>query len=145
MLAAARALRSGGRVIAVFGCGGDRDAEKRPLMGAAAAAGSDLVIVTSDNPRHEDPMAIIEAAVSGVEQRYRDALWIEPDRRRAIEIAIREARPGDVIVIAGKGHESTQTIGDIANPFDDRLVAREALAALNGSTLDESRGTGEQS
>jgi UDP-N-acetylmuramoyl-L-alanyl-D-glutamate--2,6-diaminopimelate ligase len=139
VLAAARALRSGGRVIAVFGCGGDRDAEKRPLMGAAAAAGADLVIVTSDNPRHEDPIAIIDAAVSGVEQRYRDALWIEPDRRRAIEIAIREARPGDVIVIAGKGHETTQTIGDIANPFDDRLVAREALAALNGSK------TGEQS
>jgi UDP-N-acetylmuramoyl-L-alanyl-D-glutamate--2,6-diaminopimelate ligase len=137
VLAAARSLRSGGRVISVFGCGGDRDPEKRPLMGAAASAGSDLVIVTSDNPRHEDPMAIIDAAVSGVDQRYRDALWIEPDRRRAIEIAIREARPGDVVVIAGKGHESTQTIGDIANPFDDRLVAREAL--------DESRGTGEQS
>jgi UDP-N-acetylmuramoyl-L-alanyl-D-glutamate--2,6-diaminopimelate ligase len=129
----------------VFGCGGDRDADKRPLMGAAAAAGADLVIVTSDNPRHEDPMAIIDAAVSGVDQRYRDSLWIEPDRRRAIEISIREARPGDVIVIAGKGHETTQTIGDIARPFDDRVVAREALAALDQSTRNESTRTGEQS
>jgi UDP-N-acetylmuramoyl-L-alanyl-D-glutamate--2,6-diaminopimelate ligase len=145
VLAAARRLRSGGRVLAVFGCGGDRDADKRPLMGAAAAAGADLVIVTSDNPRHEDPMAIIDAAVSGVDQRYRDSLWIEPDRRRAIEISIREARPGDVIVIAGKGHETTQTIGDIARPFDDRVVAREALAALDQSTRNESTRTGEQS
>ena len=92
------------------------------------------MVVTSDNPRHEDPLAIIDAAVSGVEQRYRGAVRIEVDRRRAIDLAIREARPGDVIVIAGKGHETTQTIGDIATPFDDRAVAREVLADLTGPT-----------
>ena len=117
-----------GDVIVVFGCGGDRDADKRPLMGAAAAANADRVIVTSDNPRHEDPQAIIDEALSGIEPRYGGVVLVEPDRRRAIELAIRDARPGDVIVIAGKGHETTQTIGDIATPFDDRSVAREVLA-----------------
>ena len=138
VLATARAIADGGRVTVVFGCGGDRDADKRPLMGAAAAQHADLVIVTSDNPRHEDPSAIIDAALGGIDQRYRDAVRIEPDRRRAIELAIREARSGDVIVIAGKGHETTQTIGDTAVPFDDRLVAREVLAELSRPS-----GTGE--
>jgi UDP-N-acetylmuramoyl-L-alanyl-D-glutamate--2,6-diaminopimelate ligase len=92
------------------------------------------VVITSDNPRHEDPQAIIDAAVSGIEQRYRGGLRIEVDRRRAIELAIREARPGDVIVIAGKGHETTQTIGDVATPFDDREVAGDVLADLHGTT-----------
>lgn len=134
VLSTARALSPGGRVIAVFGCGGDRDVDKRPLMGAAAAAHADLVVVTSDNPRHEDPRAIIDAAVSGVEQRYRAALRVEPDRRAAIELALHEARSGDVVVIAGKGHETTQTIGDTAHPFDDRAVARELLAAATRRT-----------
>ena len=108
-------------------------------MGAAAAANADRVIVTSDNPRHEDPQAIIDAALSGIEPRYGGDVLVEPDRRRAIELAIRDARPGDVIVIAGKGHETTQTIGDIATPFDDRAVAREVLAQLS-----RHESTGEQ-
>jgi UDP-N-acetylmuramoyl-L-alanyl-D-glutamate--2,6-diaminopimelate ligase len=134
VLATARSIARDGRVTVVFGCGGDRDRDKRPLMGAAAATNADRVVITSDNPRHEDPQAIIDAAVSGVEQRYRAALRVEVDRRRAIDLAIREARPGDVIVIAGKGHETTQTIGDVATPFDDREVARDVLADLHGTT-----------
>jgi UDP-N-acetylmuramoyl-L-alanyl-D-glutamate--2,6-diaminopimelate ligase len=135
VLATARSITTGGHVVVVFGCGGDRDADKRPLMGAAAAAHADRVVVTSDNPRHEDPQAIIAAALSGIESRYRGAVRVEPDRRAAIEMAIRDARPGDVIVIAGKGHETTQTIGDTAMPFDDRAVARDVLAGLNGPTV----------
>jgi UDP-N-acetylmuramoyl-L-alanyl-D-glutamate--2,6-diaminopimelate ligase len=115
----------------VFGCGGDRDREKRPLMGAAAATHADLVIATSDNPRHEDPRAIIDDAVAGVDSRYRDRVSIEVDRRAGIAAAFRAATPGDVVAIAGKGHESTQTIGDTAYPFDDRDVARELLAEMN--------------
>jgi UDP-N-acetylmuramoyl-L-alanyl-D-glutamate--2,6-diaminopimelate ligase len=138
VLATARSIAPAGDVVVVFGCGGDRDADKRPLMGAAAAANADRVIVTSDNPRHEDPQAIIDAALSGIERRYGGVVRVEPDRRRAIELAIGDARPGDVIVIAGKGHETTQTIGDIATPFDDRSVAREVLAELHGTTFDQS-------
>jgi UDP-N-acetylmuramoyl-L-alanyl-D-glutamate--2,6-diaminopimelate ligase len=134
VLTTARAIAAGGQVTVVFGCGGDRDRDKRPLMGAAAAANADRVIVTSDNPRHEDPQAIIAAAVGGVESRYRDAVRVEPDRRAAIDTAIRQARAGDVVVIAGKGHETTQTIGDTATPFDDRVVAREVLADIVGPT-----------
>ena len=126
-----------GRVICVFGCGGDRDRDKRPMMGAAAAAHADLVVATSDNPRHEDPRAIIDDAVAGVEPRYRDRVSIEVDRRAGIAIALRAATPGDVVVIAGKGHESTQTIGDTAYPFDDRDVARELLAEMNLRTPDD--------
>jgi UDP-N-acetylmuramoyl-L-alanyl-D-glutamate--2,6-diaminopimelate ligase len=125
--------------VIVFGCGGDRDVDKRPLMGAAAAEHADRVVLTSDNPRHENPQSIIDAALAGIESRYRGAVQVEPDRRRAIELAIRDARPGDVIVIAGKGHETTQTIGEIATPFDDRAVAREVLAQLSGDMK-----TGEQ-
>jgi UDP-N-acetylmuramoyl-L-alanyl-D-glutamate--2,6-diaminopimelate ligase len=128
-----------GDVVVVFGCGGDRDVDKRPLMGAAAAAHADRVVLTSDNPRHENPQSIIDAALAGIEPSYRGAVRVEPDRRRAIELAIRDARPGDVVVIAGKGHETTQTIGDIATPFDDRAVARQVLAELSGDMK-----TGEQ-
>ena len=97
--------------------------------------------MTSDNPRHEDPHAIIDAALGGIEARDRGAVRVEPDRRAAIELAIRDARPGDVVVIAGKGHETTQTIGDIATPFDDRAVAREVLAGLIGRTVHSEDGT----
>jgi len=131
LLAAARSLaraHEGGRVIAVFGCGGDRDTQKRPHMGAVAAARSDVTIVTSDNPRHEEPLAIIDAIVHGVDPTGRQRLIIEPDRAAAIKLAVDEARPGDVVVIAGKGHETTQTIGDRELPFDDRLVAAKAMA-----------------
>ena len=89
-------------------------------------------MVTSDNPRSEDPLAIIGAIVDGVPEDYRDRLVIEPDRRRAIAAAFASARPGDVVVIAGKGHETTQTIGGEALPFDDRLVAVELLAEITG-------------
>jgi UDP-N-acetylmuramoyl-L-alanyl-D-glutamate--2,6-diaminopimelate ligase len=131
LLSAVRDDVGSGRVICVFGCGGDRDRDKRPLMGAAAAAHADLVVATSDNPRHEDPRAIIDDAVAGVDPRYRDRVSIEVDRRAGIATAFRAATPGDVVVIAGKGHESTQTIGDTAYPFDDRDVARELLADMN--------------
>ena len=147
VLAPARSIAPAGDVVVVFGCGGDRDADKRPLMGAAAAANADRVVITSDNPRQEDPQAIIDAALSGIEARYRGAVRVEPDRRRAIELAIRDASPGDVIVIAGKGHETTQTIGDIVTPFDDRSEARDVLAQLSGPTLDAMpphESTGEQ-
>jgi len=139
VLDAVRERAADGRVICVFGCGGDRDKEKRPLMGAAAVEHADLVVVTSDNPRHEDPVAIIDDAVAGIEPRYRDRLTIEVDRRNAIAAALRMARDGDVVVIAGKGHETTQTVGDTASPFDDRAVARELLMndpRTTTSTLD---------
>jgi UDP-N-acetylmuramoyl-L-alanyl-D-glutamate--2,6-diaminopimelate ligase len=115
-------------VIVVFGCGGDRDADKRRLMGAAAGDHADLIWITSDNPRHEDPQAIADAAAAGVEPGRRDRLRVDLDREAAISAAIDAARPGDVVVIAGKGHETTQTIGDVVQPFDDREVARRHLA-----------------
>ncbi len=116
-----------GRVIVVFGCGGDRDDEKRPVMGAVAAELADQVVVTSDNPRGEDPLAIIECIVDGVPARYRGRVTVEPDRRAAMAMALADARPGDVVLIAGKGHETTQTIGTKVLPFDDRAVARALL------------------
>jgi UDP-N-acetylmuramoyl-L-alanyl-D-glutamate--2,6-diaminopimelate ligase len=134
-LAEARRLAgSGGRVLVVFGCGGDRDREKRPMMGAAAAGGADLAVLTSDNPRHEDPAAIVEQVLGGVEPSAAEAraagrLVVEPDRRRAIELAVTAAAPGDVVVVAGKGHETVQEIGDRRLPFDDRAVVKELLAA----------------
>ena len=126
-LTAARNAAQDGRVIAVFGCGGERDRDKRPEMGAVAARLADVVIVTSDNPRSEDPMAIINAITQGVPGDYRDHVVTEPDRRKAFAAAFQLARPGDVVVIAGKGHETTQTIGSTVVPFDDRAVARELL------------------
>lgn len=114
------------RVITVFGCGGDRDRAKRPLMGEAAGRGSDLVIVTSDNPRSEDPLNIINDAMPGV-QRSGVKYMVEPDRRKAIARAISEAQSGDVVLLAGKGHEKTQTTRDAVFPFDDVEVAREEL------------------
>ena len=113
-----------GRLICVFGCGGDRDRGKRPLMGRVARRLADVAIVTSDNPRSEDPEAIIAEIMDGV------AMEAEPDRRAAIERAVGMAREGDVLVIAGKGHEQGQQFADRTLPFDDRTVAREALAGL---------------
>ncbi len=130
LLETARPLAAG-RLITVFGCGGDRDRTKRPLMGAVAARLSDLVVVTSDNPRSEDPEAIIADILRGWPSsgdRVPPCLAI-PDRREAVERAIREARPGDLVLIAGKGHERYQTIGDRVVPFDDAAVARAALRA----------------
>src|SRR5271165_5127685 len=118
-----------GRVITVFGCGGDRDRKKRPLMGEAAGRGSDFVVLTSDNPRSEDPLAIINDAVVGL-QKTGVKYTVEPDRRKAIALAIREAHPGDIVLLAGKGHEKLQVTGEGAAPFDDLEVAREALRAV---------------
>jgi UDP-N-acetylmuramoyl-L-alanyl-D-glutamate--2,6-diaminopimelate ligase len=127
-LATARELAApDGRVGVVFGCGGDRDAAKRPEMGAAAAV-ADLVIVTNDNPRSEDPGEIADAAASGT-RAAGGAPRIELDRRVAIRAALEWARPGDVVVVAGKGHEPGQTIGTETLPFDDRAVVREELGA----------------
>jgi len=120
------AQRSNGRVITVFGCGGDRDRSKRPKMGRAAGEGSDFVVVTSDNPRSEDPMAIIEEAVMGLRE-TKTRFLAEPDRRKAIALALSEAQPGDIVLIAGKGHERTQTTREGVFPFDDREVAGEEL------------------
>ncbi len=122
--------RDGGssRVITVFGCGGDRDRAKRPMMGEAAGRGSDLVVLTSDNPRSEDPRAIINDALVGL-QKTGAKYSVEVDRQKAIAFAIGEARPGDIILLAGKGHEKVQVTREGANPFDDVEVAREVLKA----------------
>jgi UDP-N-acetylmuramoyl-L-alanyl-D-glutamate--2,6-diaminopimelate ligase len=118
------------RILTVFGCGGDRDKTKRPIMGREVARLSDLAFVTSDNPRTEDPNQIIQEILPGIEEggmsRGKDCI-VEPDRRKAIESAIGSARPGDVVLIAGKGHEDYQIIGTTKTHFDDREVAREAL------------------
>lgn len=117
-----------GRIIVVFGCGGDRDKMKRPMMGEMAAGLADGVVVTSDNPRSEDPVAIIASIVAGVPDHLRHRLLgVEPDRRAAISLALRSASAGDVVIIAGKGHERTQSIGGEVLEFDDRVVARELL------------------
>ena len=116
-----------GRLIVVFGCGGERDRTKRPAMGAIAAHGADYAVVTSDNPRSEDPMAIIAEIEKGMEGGH---YLVIPDRREAIRAALAEARKGDTVVIAGKGHETYQTIGMESHPFDDRVVARELLDEL---------------
>ena len=129
VLTTARDLAAG-RVICVFGCGGDRDREKRPMMGRIASDLADIAIVTSDNPRSEDPRAIIDAIAAGAE----GELEIVPDRRQAIARAIETAAVDDVVLIAGKGHEQGQQFLDRTVPFDDREVAREALRRLGAAT-----------
>ncbi len=115
-----------GRVITVFGCGGDRDRAKRPLMGEAAGRGSDFVVLTSDNPRSEDPLAIINDAMVGL-QRSGAKYKTEPDRKAAITLAVGEANPGDIVLVAGKGHEKVQVTRDGSFPFDDAEVAQKIL------------------
>jgi UDP-N-acetylmuramoyl-L-alanyl-D-glutamate--2,6-diaminopimelate ligase len=127
---AGSAGEAAGRVITLFGCGGDRDRTKRPLMGKAAGEGSDVVILTSDNPRSEKPEAILADVVPGLAAtgtRY----TLETDRARAIGMALEEARAGDIVLLAGKGHEKTQTLKSGTIPFDDAAVAVEALKALS--------------
>ena len=145
-LTALRALSSG-RIVCVLGCGGDRDRTKRPIMGAIAARLSDLAVVTSDNPRSEDPRAIIEEILPGVRAQglaevdpeklaavpAGKTFAAEPDRRRAIEAGIRAAQPGDMVLIAGKGHETYQVIGNRTIHFDDREQAARVLAELEGT------------
>ena len=128
LLSCARELRGDGRILLVFGCGGERDRSKRPLMGMAAAE-ADKSVLTSDNPRGEDPLGILNDVVVGL-QKVRANYEVEPDRERAIELALREARSGDLVLIAGKGHETYQWIGDRKIPFDDRKMARAALRRL---------------
>ncbi len=118
-----------GKVITLFGCGGDRDRSKRPLMGEAAGKGSDFVILTSDNPRSEDPLAIMNDAVVGL-QKSGAKYSMEPDRRKAIAFALQQATPGDIVLLAGKGHEKVQVTRDGTIPFDDVEVARENLLGL---------------
>ncbi len=129
--------RRRGRVIVVFGCGGDRDRMKRSAMGEAAAELADVIIVTADNSRSESTDAIIESIMNGIEHssvRRATEVLIQPDRRAAIARAVSLADEGDVVILAGKGHESTQTIGDVTEPFDDRIVAAEELTRIEGTT-----------
>src|SRR5580658_3193492 len=144
LTALARELVSGvglkGRVLTMFGCGGDRDRKKRPLMGEAAGRGSDFVVLTSDNPRSEDPLAIINDAVVGL-QKTGVKYCVEADRRKAIVLAIGEAKPGDIVLLAGKGHEKVQVTREGTVPFDDLEVAREALRAA-GFECEASGATG---
>jgi UDP-N-acetylmuramoyl-L-alanyl-D-glutamate--2,6-diaminopimelate ligase len=128
LLGAVRQSVPAGRVLVVFGCGGDRDREKRPSMGEVASRLADVAVLTSDNPRSEDPMAIIDEVLSGVGRP--DRLVVEPDRRAAIARALGAAQAGDAVIIAGKGHEAVQVFGDRRLPFDDREVAAEELEGL---------------
>ena len=142
LLEAARRLldrqREPGRIVTVFGCGGDRDRTKRPAMGEIAARLSDRVIVTSDNPRGEDPRNIIDDILAGL-KRVDASFQVEPDRAKAIRQALLEAREGDIVLLAGKGHETYQVIGAKAVPFDDREVARRVLREL-GYALNDGPG-----
>jgi len=131
VLSALRPVTSG-KVIVVFGCGGDRDRTKRPRMARVAEELADHIVITSDNPRTEDPQAIIEEICSGLGEQGRARARVEPDRRAAIELGIRAAAPGDVVLIAGKGHETYQVIGTDRVHFDDAEVASEWIAAREG-------------
>jgi UDP-N-acetylmuramoyl-L-alanyl-D-glutamate--2,6-diaminopimelate ligase len=137
-LAACREHTSG-RVLVVFGCGGDRDKGKRPRMGDAAARAADRAWITNDNPRSEDPAAIADAILAGVPEPSRAHFVTVLDRRAAIAAALAEAGPGDLVLVAGKGHETTQTTGSVVVPFDDRVVARELLEPDPGSAPGASR------
>jgi UDP-N-acetylmuramoyl-L-alanyl-D-glutamate--2,6-diaminopimelate ligase len=139
LLTAARGLVADGRVTVVFGCGGERDATKRPVMGEVAARLADRVVLTADNSRGEDTGAIIDAVRQGYDRatpRRAIELVVEPDRRLAIADALDHAREGDIVLIAGKGHETTITLGDRELPFDDREVARALLAETETSEVD---------
>jgi UDP-N-acetylmuramoyl-L-alanyl-D-glutamate--2,6-diaminopimelate ligase len=115
-----------GRVLTLFGCGGDRDRGKRPKMGRVAGGGSDFVVITSDHPRSEDPLAIIEDVLPGLRETG-TRFVVEPDRRKAIALVLAEARPGDIVLLAGKGHERTQITREGEFSFDDHQVASEEL------------------
>jgi UDP-N-acetylmuramoyl-L-alanyl-D-glutamate--2,6-diaminopimelate ligase len=129
LLQTARELNKSGRIITLFGCGGERDRTKRPLMGEAAGSLSDLVVLSSDNPRGEDPLNIINDALVGL-QRTRCEYIIEPERQHAVVLAIERARPGDIVLLAGKGHETYQILRDRTIDYDDRQEARRVLAGL---------------
>jgi UDP-N-acetylmuramoyl-L-alanyl-D-glutamate--2,6-diaminopimelate ligase len=126
LIATARDISAGARIITLFGAGGERDRIKRPMMGEAAGSASDLVVLTSDNPRSEDPLLIINDVVVGL-QKANANYRIEPDREKAIGIAFDEAREGDIVLLAGKGHETYQVLRDGPIAFDDREKARAIL------------------
>jgi UDP-N-acetylmuramoyl-L-alanyl-D-glutamate--2,6-diaminopimelate ligase len=133
LLRSVRAIDKCERVLLVFGCGGDRDREKRPRMGSVATDGADLVFLTSDNPRSEEPRRIIDEIRVGIEERHRGRVVVEPDRRHAIAAAIASATPRDVVLIAGKGHETTQTIAGRVVRSNDAEIVREILGGTPGA------------
>jgi UDP-N-acetylmuramoyl-L-alanyl-D-glutamate--2,6-diaminopimelate ligase len=133
VLDAVRAVSGKGKITCVFGCGGDRDPHKRGPMGEAAGLRADVAIVTSDNPRTENPAAIAKPVEEGARGAARADVIVELDRRKAIALAIANAAPGDVVLIAGKGHEDYQIVGKVKRPFDDRVDARAALRARRAS------------
>jgi UDP-N-acetylmuramoyl-L-alanyl-D-glutamate--2,6-diaminopimelate ligase len=147
-LLASRELTPKGRLSVVFGCGGDKDTGKRPIMGEVAARLADRVVLTSDNPRSEDPLAIIDEIRAGIPPADARApgapaeVVVEPDRRRAIALALGGAEPGDLVLVAGKGHEATQVIGLRMLPFDDRAVAREVLREIGYGEVGNGGTTG---
>ena len=126
LIQTARELNPAGRLIVLFGCGGDRDRTKRPLMGEVAGSLADLAVLTSDNPRTEDPLRIINDAMVGL-QKAKAQYIVEPEREQAIERALDQAQPGDMVLLAGKGHETYQVLRDRTIDFDDREMARRAL------------------
>jgi UDP-N-acetylmuramoyl-L-alanyl-D-glutamate--2,6-diaminopimelate ligase len=126
VLSALRPITTG-RILVVFGCGGDRDATKRPRMARVAQELADRIFITSDNPRSENPEKIIDEILAGLDDRGRSVCYIDPDRRRAIANAICQAQDGDVVLIAGKGHETYQVIGEDKIHFDDVEVANECI------------------
>jgi UDP-N-acetylmuramoyl-L-alanyl-D-glutamate--2,6-diaminopimelate ligase len=136
VLSALKPYVGAGRLIVLFGCGGDRDRGKRPRMARAVAGWADRILLTSDNPRTEDPLAIIEDAMAGFTPADRERVQVEPDRRKAIGAAMSMARPGDIVLLAGKGHETYQQIGLEKFPFDDAAIAADALRALQGEGVD---------
>ncbi|MBI5722817.1 MAG: UDP-N-acetylmuramoyl-L-alanyl-D-glutamate--2,6-diaminopimelate ligase [Planctomycetes bacterium] len=132
VLKSLRGIASGGRIIAVFGCGGDRDRTKRPRMGKVAEKFADLMVITSDNPRSEDPQGIINEIIAGLSEQGRSRADIQPDRRQAIARAVELAKPGDVVLIAGKGHETYQLVAGKKHDFDDVQIARQTVDRLDG-------------
>ena len=124
-----------GRLLLAFGCGGSRDVGKREKMGAAAAELADVTVITSDNPRTESPAAIAAQIEAGFRSVRSEGCRVELDRRRAIDELIRQARPGDLVLLAGKGHETYQEFEDTVVPFDDRIYARETLETLGYAKL----------
>jgi len=133
LLQTARELNKSGRIITLFGCGGERDRAKRPLMGEAAGALSDLVVLTSDNPRGEDPLNIINDALVGLQRTGTEHL-VEPERARAVQMAVERALPGDIVLLAGKGHETYQVLRTQTIKYDDREEARRVLHGLGYRT-----------
>lgn len=132
-LAAAREAAGEGRVIVVLGCGGERDRAKRPGMGRAAAGLSDLAVFTTDNPRSEDPAAIVDEMLAGAGER-RDRVRVVMDREEALDFAVKEARPGDVVIALGKGHERVQSVGGVDHPFPEREILARLAARRDGDT-----------